>query len=163
MFPIYSYAGLKFCGKSYRILERFLKLMGIYKTSTINVSTAANSSRVSRLAVWCNPTTKRCQGWGHIQRRRWLWSTVNWPFWYRCRTFTEHSSAIPCADMVLTEISHHFECTSRTLLYLLSGKLPYTIYHIDGLVQNCSISSALAMAILQSCTKPSICSMHTVL
>ena len=27
--------------------------------------------------------------------------------------------------------------------------------HIDGLVQDCSISSALAMEILQSCTKPS--------
>ena len=28
---------------------------------------------------------------------------------------------------------------------------------IDGLVQDCSISSALAMEILQSCTKPSMC------
>ena len=28
--------------------------------------------------------------------------------------------------------------------------------HIDGLVQDCSISSVLAMEILQSCTKPSI-------
>ena len=29
-------------------------------------------------------------------------------------------------------------------------------YHIDGLVQDCSNSSALAMELLQSCTKPSI-------
>ena len=29
--------------------------------------------------------------------------------------------------------------------------------HIDGFVQDCSISSALAMEILQSCTKPLIC------
>ena len=29
-------------------------------------------------------------------------------------------------------------------------------FHIDGLVQNCNISSVLAMEILQSCTKPSI-------
>ena len=29
--------------------------------------------------------------------------------------------------------------------------------HIDGLVQDCSNSSALAMELLQSCTKPSIC------
>ena len=29
--------------------------------------------------------------------------------------------------------------------------------HIDGLMQDCSISSALAMEILQFCTKPSIC------
>ena len=28
--------------------------------------------------------------------------------------------------------------------------------HIDGLVQDCSISSVLAMEILQSCTRPSI-------
>ena len=30
------------------------------------------------------------------------------------------------------------------------------IKHFDGLVQDCSISSALAMEILQSCTKPLI-------
>ena len=30
-------------------------------------------------------------------------------------------------------------------------------YHIDGLVQDCSISIALAMEIMQSCTKPMIC------
>ena len=30
------------------------------------------------------------------------------------------------------------------------------MHHFDGLVQDCSISSALAMEILQSCTKPSI-------
>ena len=30
-------------------------------------------------------------------------------------------------------------------------------YHINGLVQDCSNSSALAMELLQSCTKPSIC------
>ena len=31
------------------------------------------------------------------------------------------------------------------------------IYHFHGLVQDCSNSSALAMELLQSCTKPSIC------
>ena len=31
----------------------------------------------------------------------------------------------------------------------------YTIWHIDGLVQDCTNSSALAMEELQSCTKPS--------
>ena len=29
-------------------------------------------------------------------------------------------------------------------------------YHFDGLVQDCSVSSALAIKILQSCTKPPI-------
>ena len=31
------------------------------------------------------------------------------------------------------------------------------VYDIDGLVQDCSNSSALAVELLQSCTKPSIC------
>ena len=36
-------------------------------------------------------------------------------------------------------------------------KLPaYCMYYIDGLVQDCSYSSALAMELLQSCTKPPI-------
>ena len=39
------------------------------------------------------------------------------------------------------------------MLYLLQD-------HTDGLVQDCSISSALAMEILQSCTESSICSIH---
>ena len=30
------------------------------------------------------------------------------------------------------------------------------LYHIDGLVQDCSVTSALAMEIMQSCIKPSI-------
>ena len=33
----------------------------------------------------------------------------------------------------------------------------YRREHLHGLVQDCSISSALAMEILQSCTKPSLC------
>ena len=32
--------------------------------------------------------------------------------------------------------------------------------YIDGLVQSCSISSTLAMELLQSCTKPLICNQH---
>ena len=35
--------------------------------------------------------------------------------------------------------------------------------YFDGLVQDCSISIALAMEILQSCTKPSIWHMHLIL
>ena len=33
----------------------------------------------------------------------------------------------------------------------------FTNAYIDGLVQDCSNSSALAMELLQFCTKPSIC------
>ena len=42
------------------------------------------------------------------------------------------------------------------LIMLLITRLQYTVEYNDGLVQDCSISSALAMEILQSCNKPSI-------
>ena len=42
------------------------------------------------------------------------------------------------------------------VLLIVRYKLPYTAYLIDGLVQDCSNSSALAMELLQSCTKPSL-------
>ena len=42
----------------------------------------------------------------------------------------------------------------------LNGYIMYRSY-IDGLVQDCSISSVLAMEILQSCTKPKICQFTT--
>ena len=38
-----------------------------------------------------------------------------------------------------------------------SGASSVPSHYIDGLVQSCSNSSALAMELLQSCTKPSIC------
>ena len=41
--------------------------------------------------------------------------------------------------------------------YFLCNHERTTSRFIDGLVQDCSISSALAMEILQSCTKPSTC------
>ena len=43
------------------------------------------------------------------------------------------------------------------ILYCQLMKLGYSLRHIDGLVQGCSNSSALAMELPQSCTKPSIC------
>ena len=44
------------------------------------------------------------------------------------------------------------------ITYSCPAFLPWllTAFNIDGLVQDCSISSASAMEILQSCTKPSI-------
>ena len=36
----------------------------------------------------------------------------------------------------------------------------YVVDSINGLVQNCSISIANALEILQSCTKPSLCLLH---
>ena len=45
----------------------------------------------------------------------------------------------------------HFTCSGKVRIRGIITKLQF-----DGLVQDCSISSALAMEILQSCTKPSI-------
>ena len=42
--------------------------------------------------------------------------------------------------------------------FAICGSLVITAYH--GLVQNCSISSSLAIEILQFCTKPSIYKYH---
>ena len=66
------------------------------------------------------------------------------------------------------QISLH-SSTNLTPMYLNIIKTWFTlsqtckamakVEHIDGLVQNCSISSVLAMEILQSCTKPSISSL----
>ena len=41
------------------------------------------------------------------------------------------------------------------------NSLIHVVKHIDGLVQDCSNSSALAMELLQCCTKPSISSLLT--
>ena len=41
----------------------------------------------------------------------------------------------------------------------LKYAVPQPKTYIDGLVQDCSNSSALAMELPQSCTKPSICNM----
>ena len=40
---------------------------------------------------------------------------------------------------------------------IYSARLRIAVDYIDGLVQDCSNSSALAMELLQSCTKLSIC------
>ena len=54
-----------------------------------------------------------------------------------------------CAWFTLCCILLWFE-TTVTFTHILQD-------HFDGLVQDCSISSALAMEILQSCTKPPTC------
>ena len=47
--------------------------------------------------------------------------------------------------------------------HFIRGCLTGTMASIDGLVQDCSSSSALAMELLKSCTKPSICASERVL
>ena len=63
--------------------------------------------------------------------------------WYNCPSATDTS---------LNDIGHTRAC-DMTLTKQSSTKH----VQIDGLVQNCNNSSALAMELLQSCTKPSIC------
>ena len=41
-------------------------------------------------------------------------------------------------------------------IYQFTNLLPGARLHVDGLVQDYSNSSALAMELLQSCTKPSV-------
>ena len=73
------------------------------------------------------------------------------------------SASRPRSDHLLSSIRiiHDEEnahwCT-RLLCHTSSPcwQLVYTKYHFDGLVQDCSIPNALALTILQSCTKPSI-------
>ena len=47
----------------------------------------------------------------------------------------------------------------RTGKYFIFGGIKHTEVHIDGLVQDCSFSSALATGLLQSYTKPSTLSL----
>ena len=61
----------------------------------------------------------------------------------------------PCsAEFILGFRKHKIDknILAFSIIYQLLHE--YTLY-IDGLVQDCSISSALAMKILQCCTKPS--------
>ena len=44
-----------------------------------------------------------------------------------------------------------------------NGRQVVMAYDIDGLMQDCSISSALAMEILQSCTKSSIWNIRVII
>ena len=57
---------------------------------------------------------------------------------------------------------HHAQPTRKYVFYksnlqTVSHRTVQRQHYIDGLVQDCCISSALAMEILQACTKPSIC------
>ena len=48
--------------------------------------------------------------------------------------------------------------TPKTKSKFWQAMMQLTDVYIDSLVQDCSSSSALAMELLQSCAKPSICS-----
>ena len=70
-----------------------------------------------------------------------------------------HIDANPLTEQwLLLNRSNSIQCQyvlKRIVIFKIRHPCFYS-YHIDGLVQNCSNSSALAMELLQSCTKPSI-------
>ena len=61
----------------------------------------------------------------------------------------------PSWQMRFSRISNEVAATDFTIYFRVSSLAPGWLY-IDGLVQYCSISSALAMEILQSCNQASI-------
>ena len=62
-------------------------------------------------------------------------------------------SCIPCS----TKSNPFYNIFPRKILWLCPGDKRSSHEHFDGLVHDCSNSSALAMELLQSCTEPSIC------
>ena len=74
--------------------------------------------------------------------------------------------AKPLSEPKVVSLSTHTESLGRTelkgtftllpLRWSLASFVLTNLYHVNGLVQDCSISSALAVEILQSCTKPCI-------
>ena len=62
---------------------------------------------------------------------------------------------VPGSLQVVTWSCYMLQCSHFAVLANTPYKCP--IAHRGGLVQDCSISSALALEILQSCTKPLIC------
>ena len=80
---------------------------------------------------------------------------VRSPTLYLCYWTTFFLSVINSSTVTGSLDTKEF-LTSNGDLLLISSNLIQVMHHIDGLVQDCSISSALAMELLQSCTKPSI-------
>ena len=60
---------------------------------------------------------------------------------------------IVCYSVIFTNTHLGYSTGMGTVIATVPPKQEY----IDGLVQDCNHSSALALELLQSCTKPSIC------
>ena len=93
-----------------------------------------------------------------------------WSRWQTVSARTSHVNDVYiCHEAKVTRLGYHF-CLAHHVTWIIlriaclcEGNSPVTdgcpaqrASNIDGLVQDCSISSALAMEILQSCTKLSI-------
>ena len=77
--------------------------------------------------------------------------TVSWPsYLYTVKPYTSERKGYPCAW-----IGYHYCVYVYRVILQHQLNTPSNVY-IDGLVQHCSNSSALAMELLPYCTKPSI-------
>ena len=79
----------------------------------------------------------------------WFYPTV-WPG--DAKHNDQSLSSFGSGNICLPKQYHTIACK-----YIGFGRSRYDDHYIDGLVHGCSNSSVLAMELLQSCTKPSIC------
>ena len=88
----------------------------------------------------------------HLERFDMTISSPMYP--YRIARIVSKMTAPP-EKLLLQAHSHtYFKVGEHLVIWDALGSI--YLFHIDGLVQDCSNSSALAMELLQSCTKPSI-------
>ena len=78
--------------------------------------------------------------------------------WFSIKMSSYQHRKSHCGDKTIIRLVVHWTIKNKQDLNNIPISFKKT--YIDGLVQDCSISSALAMEILQSCTKPSILSIQ---
>ena len=102
-----------------------------------------NKNRIIRICMW----ESQILYYNHIPQGQMQY--ISWHHLKSTMKYSSHFSERPCIPNWLI-----------LLLYSNNGSSVVSIIlpniHIDGLVQDCSNSSALAMELLQSCTRPSI-------
>ena len=107
-------------------------------------SSIANTSIAIRYCI------QHCNDWSRAQIRR--WTHKSHPI---SRVDSRFASSQYETALLCNPVSHWLGTNIESALRTSSSWVSYGVY-VDGLVQDCSISSALAMEILQSCTKLSI-------
>ena len=76
--------------------------------------------------------------------------------WYSTSIATKVDIMTTCTFLWLSEIDHSFTFLHVVENQLIMIRIKSIQHDIDGLVQDCSISIANTLELLQSCTKPSI-------
>ena len=109
--------------------------------------------------------------WGPHKMVATLLTTISWAFFrqkifqFRFKYYWMYLKMSPAKRLpfysclnVLNCLGFKYSCTIKVIKIAAPwGRIPKFIFlSHDGLVQDCSNSSALAMQLLQSCTKPSI-------